>query len=161
MDRHRRRSHLNRSIRLDAKQLRHVLQFMLYNSGSDGVKWTPEILFTYVPRTFENATTTESIAAVALFRAITPSLFAIFKTVHSRVLSLNKSPRYTVFEFFWHGDPPVVPPELRDLPNIKLTREEPEAIHLDTIRSGSRRRQHYSDRPQVFYTKSSKKTCTD
>ncbi|KAM5476748.1 hypothetical protein MauCBS54593_000018 [Microsporum audouinii] len=138
MDQHRRKSRLTRSIRLDAKQLRHVLLFMQHNHSRDGIRWTPEILFSYVPRTFEDATTTEAIAAQALFHAITPSLAAIFKTTHSNVLSLNTSPRYIVFEFFWHGSPPVVPQDLRDLPNIKLTREEPEEIYPDTIKSGSK-----------------------
>ncbi|EFQ96904.1 hypothetical protein MGYG_09211 [Nannizzia gypsea CBS 118893] len=138
LDRRRRKSRLIRSICLDAKQLRDVLRFILHNDSPDGIKWTPDILFAYVPRTFEDATTTETIAAQALFHVIAPSLAAIFKTTHSSVLSLNKYPQYVVFEFFWHGSPPVVPLELRDLPNIKLTREEPEMIYPDTIKSGSK-----------------------
>ncbi|OAL73312.1 hypothetical protein A7D00_1337 [Trichophyton violaceum] len=136
LDRHRRKMRLFRSIRLDAKQLRHVLTFMQHNYIPEGVEWTSDILFAYVPRTFEGATTTEIIAGQALFHAITPSLDAIFQTTHSNVLALNKSPRYIVFEFFWNGSPPVVPVELQDLPSIKLTHEEPEEIYPDAVEAG-------------------------
>ncbi|KAF3891656.1 hypothetical protein GY631_4744 [Trichophyton interdigitale] len=135
LDQHRRKMRLFRSIRLDAKQLRHVLTFTQHNYSPQGVEWTPDILFAYVPRTFEGATTTEIIAGQALFHAITPSLDAIFQ---SNVLALNKSPRYIVFEFFWNGSPPVVPVELQDLPNIKLTHEEPEEIYPDAVEAGYR-----------------------
>lgn len=57
-------------------------------------------------------------------------------STHSNVLALNKSPRYIVFEFFWNGSPPVVPVELQDLPNIKLTHEEPEEIYPDAVEAG-------------------------
>lgn len=57
-------------------------------------------------------------------------------STHSNVLVLNKSPRYIVFEFFWNGSPPVVPVELQDLPNIKLTHEEPEEICPDAVEAG-------------------------
>lgn len=69
-DRFQRRERLARSIQLSPQQLREILLFIYDNEDSKGVKWTPEMLFTYVPRTFETGMVSEPSARVALEQAI-------------------------------------------------------------------------------------------
>lgn len=69
-DRFQRRERLARSIQLSPQQLREILLFIHDNEDSKGIKWTPEMLFTYVPRTFETGVVSEPSARVALEQAI-------------------------------------------------------------------------------------------
>lgn len=73
-DRHQRRCRLTRSIELSPEQLRDILVFMWEHEGYDGVKWTPEMLFSYVPRTFEAAVVGEASAKVALEESVAPNI---------------------------------------------------------------------------------------
>lgn len=74
-DRLQRRGRLARSIHLSPQQLREILLFIYDIEDSEGVKWTPEVLFTYVPRTFETAVVSEFSARVALEQAISRNFF--------------------------------------------------------------------------------------
>lgn len=74
-DRLKRQWRLERSIELSPEQLREVLLFMYDNEGLEGVKWTPEVLYAYVPRTFEAGAVSEGVAQTALKHAI-PRNFA-------------------------------------------------------------------------------------
>ena len=69
-ERRQRLDRLGRSIELNLLELREILLFIYNNEDSEGVKWTPEVLFTYVPKTFETAVVDESSALMALDLAI-------------------------------------------------------------------------------------------
>lgn len=74
-DRLQRRDRLARSIQLSPQQLREILLFIYGNEDFEGNKWTPEVLFTHVPRTFETAVVSEASARVALEQAISRNFF--------------------------------------------------------------------------------------
>lgn len=57
---------LARNIELSPQQLREILFFIYDDEDYEGVKWTPEVLFTYVPRTFETAVVSKPSARMAL-----------------------------------------------------------------------------------------------
>lgn len=48
---------------------------MYNNEGYEGIKWTPEFLFTYAPRTFETAAVNGYSARMALEQAISCNFF--------------------------------------------------------------------------------------
>ncbi|KAF3891764.1 hypothetical protein GTR04_4857 [Trichophyton interdigitale] len=123
LDRHRRKRRLVRSIRLNAAGLRDVLLFMHENRVGNNISWTEEFVFKFVPKTFEGAIVTKSVAASVLRDSIAPSCFAIFPSAHTESIGLTGSPERLVHDIYWDGAEPVVPPELRDLPNLALIQQ--------------------------------------
>lgn len=74
-DRLQRRGRLAKSIQLSPQQLREILFFIHENEDAEGVRWTPEVLFTYVPRVFETSVVSEASARMALEQAINHNFF--------------------------------------------------------------------------------------
>ena len=78
-DRHRRKRRLEKAINLSLEQLRDLLQFIYANDDRvQGIRWTPGMLFTYVPLEFETAVVTESVAKSVLETAIFHALESHF-----------------------------------------------------------------------------------
>lgn len=77
-DRLQRRRRLVEAIHLSSEQLGYLLRYIWDHETSEGIQWDLEILYTYVPRTFETATVLEATASDALEDAICKSLFKHF-----------------------------------------------------------------------------------
>lgn len=69
---------LEKSIHISVGQLVDILRFVYEHEDDKGIKWSPEILYTYVPRTFETAVVPECVAASALYSAIGNNVFNLF-----------------------------------------------------------------------------------
>lgn len=51
-------------------------------------------------------------------------------------IGLTGSPERLVHKIYWDGAEPVVPPELRDVPNLALIQRKPGNIQLESVRAG-------------------------
>ena len=80
-DRLQRRGRMARSIHLSPQQLREILHFIYENEDSEGVRWTREVLFTYVRRVFETSAVSEASARMALEQAISRNSFSSHPSV--------------------------------------------------------------------------------
>ena len=69
-DRLRRRDRLVKTIQLSPEELRDVMLFIYENETYDGMHWTEEVLYKYVPKTFETAIVGQASAQYALNNAI-------------------------------------------------------------------------------------------
>ena len=69
-DRLQRRGRLAQSIQLTPEQVREILLSIDDNEDYDGIKWTKEVLSSYVPDIFETATVRKACATWALEEAI-------------------------------------------------------------------------------------------
>ncbi|KAM5429880.1 hypothetical protein McanMca71_001224 [Microsporum canis] len=133
-DRYMRKRRLANSICLNAAELRDVLLFIYENGDSElNIKWTEEFVFRFVPRTFEGAIVPKGVAGSILEGSVTNSCAEIFPSAHSGSLSSTGPPKYQVFEVYWDGDEPVVPPELQGLPNLALIHKGPDNIKLENM----------------------------
>ncbi|KAH8422559.1 uncharacterized protein LDX57_000312 [Aspergillus melleus] len=129
-DRRQRLERLQESIHLDASQLREIIKRIYkYDHACRAVDWRADILYRYVPRTFETAEVTEDVAYEALQEAIDLSLVRICRPSAYDVsrYTVRKpgagNPRYTIFDVIWDGFTPQIPPELEGLPTLAFHEE--------------------------------------
>jgi hypothetical protein len=80
-DRHQRQQRLARSIELIPEQLRDILPSKWEHEDDDWLKWTPEVLFTYVLRTFETGVVSQASAEGSLRIVSAAILFVTFLQV--------------------------------------------------------------------------------
>lgn len=156
-DRLKRRRRLESAIQLDVEQLGFLLKYIYDHETSERINWDPEILYTYVPPTFETTTVSEVLASEILRYVIITSLFAVFPrwvlqslrrfyiiianssflSTHTDVTRLDGDHR--IFVLLWTGDsPPQIPTTLQNLPNLRLVEEAPRNIELEVARPGSK-----------------------
>ncbi|KAK2801139.1 hypothetical protein FQN50_007868 [Emmonsiellopsis sp. PD_5] len=134
-DRHKRRRRLTQSLNLTPEQLRHILLFIYENQSGVSINWTPEILYQYVPRTFEGADVPEPLAAYTLKKAMGKALFKQIPGVYEETLRSDGG--HMIFELHWTGVEPEVPIELRDLPNLRIVEQPHMEFTLDSMQRSS------------------------
>ncbi|KAK2752820.1 hypothetical protein FQN55_005952 [Onygenales sp. PD_40] len=134
-DRHKRRRRLTQSLDLNPEQLRDVLLFIYANQRGMSMNWTPDILYRYVPRTFEGAAVHESLAAHTLQEAMGKALFKQIPGVYEE--TLRSEGGHMIFELHWTGVEPEVPIELRDLPNLRIVEQAHLQYTLDSAQRSS------------------------
>ncbi|KAK1149592.1 hypothetical protein N8T08_005141 [Aspergillus melleus] len=133
-DRRQRLERLQESIHLDASQLREIIKHIYkYDHACQAVNWRADILYKYVPRTFETAEVTEDVAYKALQEAIDLSLVRICRpsfanpspsvSLFAVGLKCGGNPQYTVFDVIWDGFTPQIPSELEGLPTLTFHEE--------------------------------------
>lgn len=74
-DRLQRRGRLTKSIQLSPEELRDILLYIYNNENNEGVHWTSEMLFKYVPGTFETAVVNDQSARLVLEKSIILNFF--------------------------------------------------------------------------------------
>lgn len=77
-DRLKRRRRLFKAIHLNTKELGNLLRFVYDHENRKEIEWTSDILYTHVPRAFESAAVSESLAAWVLENAMLRSLYDHF-----------------------------------------------------------------------------------
>ncbi|PGG96055.1 hypothetical protein AJ79_09743 [Helicocarpus griseus UAMH5409] len=125
---------LMKSVKLNAEQLRDVLDFIANNQNEEGhVQWTDNILFRYVPKVFEGATVPHKTATNIINTAISKSFFDI----SLQDLVFTSQPKRLAYQLFWDSAKPAVPEVLRNTSTLLLTERQPETINAQAVQVGS------------------------